>query len=717
MKDPRLCRLVPLWLDALRALQAEAAFVIPIRNPLEVAQSLEARDGMSVNQGLLLWLRHFLTAERDTRGCRRAFCHYTSLLDDWRAVIDAIEQRLNLSLPRRTHRAEAEIDQFLTSSARHQVTADDHLMARRDVLSWVKIAYKWAVEAVAEAEGPTAALDDLDAMFSEAEAAFNPVLMQGRLQFEHAQRQARKLAGEVKSLKSEMSEQQAEASQLYEKLEQATGQSTRAAQDLSRLEQQLDEREEELASLLDWSKLAVRWATQALADGSRMTPQLEQVYLALESAEPKQLPQLASEGFELAAQGRVQQRLDDVESQRNELAAKLEATMKQLSRVEQERDELGRRLEQSTAESDQRLTTADKERAEVDRQRAAAVEQLEELANVVSSLEQDKSRHEEACQTLAKRNSELSTKLEEACQTLAKRNSELSTKLEEAQAALSEQEDREGRVRAHSETLEQQLDEARSGRHAAEAAIEDLRSQCVQTQEAYASLQERFERCEDERKQALAACQTASHERDKAYALHMKALSSRDEAYARLEAANTERNVSHEQLLEQRASCREAVENARESEAKLQKAVARLGSLEETLADREAQMRAVDDERLKMSERLSRIRKERDRCQASIKDLAAKLEHLRSEGAKSSQELEVVRKRARKLAGERTQLEDDLKKTQLSAEERELLVVIQRKELEHIKSSAAWRLTRPFRAAAGASRIARGSSADGNEAP
>ena len=40
VKDPRICRLVPFWVQVLGALEIDPCFVIPVRNPLEVSASL-----------------------------------------------------------------------------------------------------------------------------------------------------------------------------------------------------------------------------------------------------------------------------------------------------------------------------------------------------------------------------------------------------------------------------------------------------------------------------------------------------------------------------------------------------------------------------------------------------------------------------------------------------------------------------------------------------
>lgn len=68
VKDPRMCRLMPLWRMVLDEVGAQARFVIPIHHPFEVARSLETRDGLPLVQGYLLWLCHVLAAKRAAHG-------------------------------------------------------------------------------------------------------------------------------------------------------------------------------------------------------------------------------------------------------------------------------------------------------------------------------------------------------------------------------------------------------------------------------------------------------------------------------------------------------------------------------------------------------------------------------------------------------------------------------------------------------------------------
>ena len=67
LKDPRLCRLLPLWDDVLSLKGLQIGFLHVIRSPIAAAASLEKRDGMRLEASLVLWLRHMIEAERATR--------------------------------------------------------------------------------------------------------------------------------------------------------------------------------------------------------------------------------------------------------------------------------------------------------------------------------------------------------------------------------------------------------------------------------------------------------------------------------------------------------------------------------------------------------------------------------------------------------------------------------------------------------------------------
>ena len=98
VKDPRLCRLVPLWRRMLAGLDIQVRALLVGRHPGEVAASLAARDGLAVETSGLLWARHLLDAVGDTGGLRRVAVDYDALLRDPQAELARIADGLDLSL-------------------------------------------------------------------------------------------------------------------------------------------------------------------------------------------------------------------------------------------------------------------------------------------------------------------------------------------------------------------------------------------------------------------------------------------------------------------------------------------------------------------------------------------------------------------------------------------------------------------------------------------
>lgn len=132
LKDPRLCRLLPLWLEILAAFGAEPRFALCLRNPAEVAQSLAQRDGIPESRALLLWLRHLLEAVVWTQGYPRTIVNYEQLLADWRSVAIPLLHNLSLPVPTDTTLF-AKVDDFLEPSLRHHRAevspiSDNHIL-------------------------------------------------------------------------------------------------------------------------------------------------------------------------------------------------------------------------------------------------------------------------------------------------------------------------------------------------------------------------------------------------------------------------------------------------------------------------------------------------------------------------------------------------------------------------------------------------------------
>jgi GT2 family glycosyltransferase len=181
VKDPRLCRLIPVWVAALESLGARPSFVITTRNPLEVAGSLRARQGFSATKSCLLWLRHVLDAERDSRGFTRVFVSYEQLLRDWVSETDRIARELHLFWPRSDHETHLEIENFLSSALRHHSFDHSELRTRSDITEWVKQVFEVVSSAARGSEEiDSELLDEVHGQLDRADHAYGPLLAQAK---------------------------------------------------------------------------------------------------------------------------------------------------------------------------------------------------------------------------------------------------------------------------------------------------------------------------------------------------------------------------------------------------------------------------------------------------------------------------------------------------------------------------------------------------------
>ncbi len=114
-KDPRTCLTLPFW----RPLIGSATFVICHRHPLEIAASLERRDGLTIEQSIALWRLYTGYAIAATADDPRMFVGYRTLLSDpfaacqdLAAFLDAPERAADPDVRR-------EIERWVEPNLRH----------------------------------------------------------------------------------------------------------------------------------------------------------------------------------------------------------------------------------------------------------------------------------------------------------------------------------------------------------------------------------------------------------------------------------------------------------------------------------------------------------------------------------------------------------------------------------------------------------------------
>ena len=112
VKDPRLCLFVPLWERALKSLGIVPCSLLVLRDPAEVAHSLQRRNAMPAALGEALWCRYTVDAIRASARSQHAGLRYGHLLQDWRSEIHRLDRTLALDLEW-SEQALGDVDAFL----------------------------------------------------------------------------------------------------------------------------------------------------------------------------------------------------------------------------------------------------------------------------------------------------------------------------------------------------------------------------------------------------------------------------------------------------------------------------------------------------------------------------------------------------------------------------------------------------------------------------
>lgn len=118
IKDPRICRALPFWQRIFSNLNVDDSYVIALRDPVSVAESLARRDGLQNEKAYYLWLEHVIPSVSLTSGKKRVFVHYDAMLEAPAVELMRIAEALCLPQPLAGEVAEFE-QQFLDPSLRN----------------------------------------------------------------------------------------------------------------------------------------------------------------------------------------------------------------------------------------------------------------------------------------------------------------------------------------------------------------------------------------------------------------------------------------------------------------------------------------------------------------------------------------------------------------------------------------------------------------------
>jgi len=154
-KNPRTAILLPFWQVIFNDLDLSVSYLVAVRNPMEVAESLHRRDGISLLKGLLLWVKYSLAAVRGTQGARRVFVAYAAVMQEPRLQLKRISQALDLSDPELNQQGLFEyVEEFLSPELRHNISAVDALLAPGQIPPFVSDLYRFLLQLASDKYAP-----------------------------------------------------------------------------------------------------------------------------------------------------------------------------------------------------------------------------------------------------------------------------------------------------------------------------------------------------------------------------------------------------------------------------------------------------------------------------------------------------------------------------------------------------------------------------------
>ena len=478
IKDPRICRFAPFWLEVLREMQKTPRIVIPIRSPLEVARSLEKLQGVPLNEGLLLWLRHNLDAEAQSRAEARSIFTFDEFQSDWHGVCEKISTDTNLFWPRLSDRTSREIDIFLTKDLVHHETDRAGLATHSALHEWTLRAYDALLE-LARDPSSDSALDTLDqvrALLEQSSKMFGRILVDYEIALED-------LRGESHALTSERDLLRVRQGEIATENAAATAELAAALRDKDALSQSL------AASVAERDALCEERARTAAELQSRQQELEEKAAALAEFAARDELAEIALSEAETALDAAVR-----------------------------DQEALSQRLTASLAERD----ALSEERASIAAQLQSRREELAAKAAALADLEQ---RHKSALAEVAARGDELARANEDA-----KRDQEALSQTHAASIAELAARQSFGEVaQKHADALAA-LKSERSEKASIEAARADLAKKLDRTMEEKRGLAARLDHAASELQRVERISSERAFAQDAAHSFALAAARSAHEA-------------------------------------------------------------------------------------------------------------------------------------------------------------------------------------------
>lgn len=126
-KDPRTTLLLDIWKETLAEQGVGICALFAVRNPMDVARSLEKRNGFPRDKSFGIWVNYNIAALKAVSGMPRVFVSYDSFLNDWETEMRRCALALGIEWPEDDATLKKTMNEFIRPNLRHSVSASDDL--------------------------------------------------------------------------------------------------------------------------------------------------------------------------------------------------------------------------------------------------------------------------------------------------------------------------------------------------------------------------------------------------------------------------------------------------------------------------------------------------------------------------------------------------------------------------------------------------------------
>lgn len=383
LKEPRVCRIMDEYLEFFNTEELPVRAVIPVRNPLEVIQSLVARNSMKRLDAALLWLRNVLEAVHASKNLKRVFISYPNFVEKPVEQLSAVAEQLQYEYPVKPTVIADEIESFINSGLRHH-TFEAVDVAHDPVTDvWINDAYLALLHLCGDPENEMA-LETLSKIKTALDSA-DPILQV----ITQAARQAeRDLRGEnakskqaLETSETELHSSRQELTATYEKLQASENQLTASKNELNAKQEQLQAETQDLEA--SRSELKATYEKLQATDNeigalrSELTSSSERLQTsdnelaALHDEIRSAYEKLQTSNDERDTyQGELKSTYDRLQSSNNQLDAlrkELQSTQKRLDTSSSARTTAERKLRSATLNAENMFKTQEDRRRDMER--------------------------------------------------------------------------------------------------------------------------------------------------------------------------------------------------------------------------------------------------------------------------------------------------------------------------------------------------------------